>query len=403
MRNRRPRATRAAAVLALVVFAAGCSIRLNQREPPPWEPIAEPPLEQIETVLFVMGDAGAARFGKTPIMHVLQQDIEEWAERMARDSAVVLLNLGDNIYPKGLHRKPNPNFASDSALLADQAALVGGPMARRYHTPGIFVAGNHDWAIQGGVEGEARLRAQAALLTAFRQEGANVRMLPPAGTPGPGVVDIGRKLRLILLDTAWWVLSPSRGLKSGLLIRFEEAMRSRGDRTVVVAAHHPWNSGGPHGEGMVPVWKTLGIKYFLSRSGSLLQDMRSLPLLEFRQRMSEVYGRTGAPLVFAGGHEHSLQVMGRVHRNDPHYSVVSGSMSKVTHVGWVEGQRFRADLPGYMRMFVLRDGTIALFAIALGEEFVHCEQKDPAARTQCIAEATADARVIYSAHLRATE
>ena len=390
---------RAAALFGLLAGTAGC-ISVNQRDVPAWQPIPEPPQSEIEHVVFIMGDGGESNYANSPTLHLLRDDIDQWAGRIARDSGVILLVLGDNIYPIGLHPRGHPQFVSDSIHLHDQARLVGGANARRYNTPALFLPGNHDWAIEGGVEGEARLRHQGELLTAFRQQGFNARLLPPAATPGPGVVDIGRRLRMVLLDTAWWVLSPSTGLKAGLLIRIEEALRTRGDRTVIMAAHHPFESGGAHGEGMVPVWKTLGIKYFLARSGALLQNLRSLPLNDLRLRLLDIFQRNGAPLIFAGGHEHSLQVLERTDPREPHWGLVAGSMSKLTHVGWVEGQRYRASLPGYMRVMILRDGSAAVFVVGLGREYVQCGHTVAEQRAQCIAEGIASAKVIYSGALR---
>ena len=79
---------------------------------------------------------------------------------------------------------------------------------------GIFLPGNHDWSDggQGGFLGAATaadglyvIRRQARLIPRRpKNAGATVMMLPKNGCPGPVVVDRER-VRLILLDSQWWL------------------------------------------------------------------------------------------------------------------------------------------------------------------------------------------------------
>ena len=85
--------------------------------------------------------------------------------------------------------------------------VVNGPNAVRRGVQGIFVAGNHDWGQAAGAGGAKRLQNQEDLLTRMRERGTPVWLLPKAGTPGPHVFDVGQHLRILLLDTAWWLLT----------------------------------------------------------------------------------------------------------------------------------------------------------------------------------------------------
>ena len=387
--------------IAVVALAAGCASPLNTHPVPGWIPIPEPAAADVDAVVFLAGDIGEATFETSPVLQRMRIDIDDWSQQLARDSVVAAVILGDNIYPVGMHPRGHPEFHHDSLVLRGQAEVVGGENARRYHAAAYFIPGNHDWAIRGGPIGELYLANQAAMLTAFRnEEGLHVRMLPPAGTGGPGVVDVGRNFRMILLDTAWWPLTKSAPERSALMIRLERLLRTRGDRIVMMAAHHPFESGGAHGEGLVPVWKTLGIKYFLAKSGAVLQNLNSVPFREFRIRMMEIFNRVGPPLIFAGGHEHSLQVIRDDIPGEPRYGFVAGSGSKLTDVGYVAGQLYRRAAPGYVRLMIKKDGSVSAFVIALPEDYLLCNQADASARARCISEGIAAAKVDYSVEMQ---
>src|SRR5690606_12528502 len=141
--------------------------------------------------------------------------------------------------------------------------------------------------------------------------GAEVALEPPAGTGGPTIVDLGDHTRLLLLDTAWWLLYDQfdEGVaRDGVLKAIELAIMEAGDREIMIAAHHPFNSAGPHG-GEFDFWETFGLRYVLARSGAILQDVSSLPYRELEAGLRDIFARRGEPLVFIGGHEHSLQVI----------------------------------------------------------------------------------------------
>lgn len=68
----------------------------------------EPPPQEVERVLFLLGDPGEATTGTSPVLRHLQHDIEAWSARLAADSAVALVILGDIVYPLGLHPAIRP-------------------------------------------------------------------------------------------------------------------------------------------------------------------------------------------------------------------------------------------------------------------------------------------------------
>jgi hypothetical protein len=368
--------------------------------PPPTVPLAAP--GDVERVLFLIGDAGEARATHFPILPTLQRDIEWWTSHLESDSAVTVLFLGDNVYPLGLHAPGTPEYPGDSAVIMDQLSLLAGPAAVSRGAQGIFMAGNHDWGLKEEWEGFVRLKTMEDFLEMGRATtGAGVRLAPEAGTGGPEVVDVGRHVRLLILDTAWWLLDGGRLTAENqvdVLAGIEEAIASAGDREIFIAAHHPFRSAGPHG-GEFNFWRTFGARYILARSGAILQDVTSLPYRKLEQGLRRIFERQGPPLVFIGGHEHSLQMFGPIQPTDPRYSIVSGAGSKTSSVGTADGIYFARDWPGYMRIVIEQDGGMSLFVIAVPPEFHECPTSEPE-RAECMEEGMAAFGTIYSFRLR---
>lgn len=369
--------TGSAAAAAWALLLAGSAIACDTQDGPlPPDVASEPLPDSVESVVFLLGDPGQGRIATHPVLPRLQQDIERWSEHLGGDRGrVALLILGDIIYPDGLSAPEASGFPTDSARLEDQVELVAGPAARQAETRAFFLAGNHDWGQRGDWEGAVRLHRLAGFLERRRARGVHVHLEPPAGTGGPTVVDVGDHLRLVLLDTAWWLLEGERAAKQAVLDGVEEALASAGDRRVVMAAHHPFHSAGPHGE-LLTLGSTLGIRTLLARSGALLQDLSSRPYWGLREALVELGTRHRPPDVFAGGHEHSLQVLEPRRPGEPDLSVVVGSGSKLTDVGAAAGMLVGASSPGYGILYVLRDGTLRIQLEATPRTYLSCPEED---------------------------
>jgi hypothetical protein len=375
--------------LVLAVLLTGCAQRLPELPPSPGAPEPEP--AEVETAVFFLGDAGKSTRATHPVLHVLQDDVERWSGALGRDSSVAVVFLGDIVYPDGLHEPGHPKYHSDSLYVAGQVGLVSGPAARGA-AHGWFVAGNHDWGLEEEWPGRDRLNNLDHLLTSYRERGVPVSLEPAPGDGGPVVVDLGNRLRLLLIDTAWWLLDATEEGRTAFLERMKDAFDTAGDRYVVLASHHPYESAGSHA-GAVQLWKWFGVRTVLNRSGAILQDLSSRPY----RRLREEIRQTGRPFLHAGGHDHSLQVIRSVDPGAPEYTVISGSGSKLTDVGHTEGLLMRRSWPGYARLLFLRDGGVILSMVAAERRYLAC-QPGPDLET-CMRDGTAAFRTIWSARI----
>ena len=366
---------------------------------PSWDPLPEPDPANVESVIFLLGDAGDVVSSSSPVLTRLTEDVEWWSDELERDSAVAVLVLGDIIYPNGMRDPGTPEYDRDTAIVLSQTRVVSGEQALEHKAHMYFMAGNHDWGRRMHWEGFVRLKNLDDYLESVRAwSGASVYLVPEAGAGGPHVVDWGDHLRLILLDTAWWLLSADEVEKQGVLSRIEEAFETAGDREIALAAHHPFKSGGPHGGG-ISIWELIGVRYILHRSGAILQDVTSEPYRALESGLRGIFARHEPPLGFFGGHEHSLQVVLGVEPTDPEFSLISGSGSKLSEIGPEAGLVFGRSAPGYMKVVIEKDGGVTLYVEATRPEFLACEAVE-VGPSECLQEGLAAMETVYSRRLR---
>jgi hypothetical protein len=255
---------------------------------------------------------------------------------------------------------------------------------------GYLVLGNHDWARQGK-EGWQAARRQELYVDSIGQ--GLVAVEPGGGCPGPGVVDIGRRLRLVLLDTQWWLhqgpkpVDPASNCPADaepeIVDSLRETLRSAAGRLVIVAGHHPIATGGVHGgyfgwkDHLFPLrlvvpglWLPLpliGSLYPAARQhGISSQDLQSRPY----QRLIAAFRRAFArarPALYAAGHDHNLQVIAG---GPARLELVSGA-GIYGHSGRavaIKGTLFARKASGFARLDIPRVGRARLAVLEVDRE-----------------------------------
>ncbi len=364
---------------ALIGLLTACA---NGAEPPGTPAPPVPGATDVESVVYLIGDAGAPDPRGEPVLRALEAEI-----RSRTDSAhQVIVFLGDNIYPKGM-----PPATSPARAEAERRALTQASVAIRSGADAIFIPGNHDWEKSGENGWQTILRQEQFIEEAG---GGRVAFLPDRGCPGPALRDVGARLRLLLLDTEWWLRvdgKPEHPTSScaadaewEVLARLDSMMASADGRHVVVAGHHPMMSSGPHGghftvmEHIFPLrefnkwlWVPLpiiGSLYPIARkTGITHQDMSGSRNRTLRSSLDSVFVRH-RPLAYASGHEHALQILdgGRGAR----YLVVSGTgiYGHVSSLTRLDETLYQAEASGYVRLDIQRDGRVRLAVVVVDEQ-----------------------------------
>ena len=378
--------------------------------------VPAPPLAAIDHRLILIGDAGAANPDDEPALDLLEERVRILPKR------TTVVFLGDNVYETGMpDATPLEGTVIEEVLdktlftlfesrrdaerrLKAQVKAVRVPGARA-----IFLFGNHDWD-QFGVNGWKSVLAQQKYIDAMAKsvDKVNVAVLPRDGCPGPATLDLGRHGRLVALDTQWWLDAgiggkPSPATPSGCRAVTDEAVQAcleqdlvdahAAGRLAIVVGHHPVASHGPHGGYVDPevhLFPFTMMKAYvppfvawipLPGLGSLMgwwrthfspsgQDFSGPGNPELRQSllrpMVRAAERDAPPLLYAAGHDHSLQVF-RATRG-PRWTAVSGlgSSEKTSGVRHDRTTTFaHADhlSPGFMEVDFLTDGSARLGVI----------------------------------------
>lgn len=303
--------------------------------------------------LLLIGDAGKPAPGGDPVLLA--------AERMAARAPerTVVVFLGDNVYPDGMPEEEGPRRTEAERIIGAQLAVPVRSGAR-----GIFVPGNHDWD-HSGPKGWAEARVAEDYI---RSHGAGrVRLLPGRGCPGPEVVDLPGGLRLVALDSQWWLhpfdkprpppdVCPAT-TDSAVIARLRVVLREAAGRPVVVVAHHPLVSGGTHG--VFPLLPTR----FAPVPRFSAQDLGHPQYRRMRAVLQAGF-EADPPLVHAAGHDHNLQLLRTA---GARFQVVSGT-GIFGHTGPVRrlpGTVYARRASGFMRLSLLADGAVRLDAFTV--------------------------------------
>lgn len=321
--------------------------------------------------LLLLGDGGTPRPDE-PVLKTLS----EWAQKDAAKTSIVF--LGDNMYPEGMTVRKKHEAAT---RLTPQLTVV-----KDAGVHGLFIPGNHDWA-SGKSEGYSAILAQEKFINDALAGEQN--FLPSGGSPGPVALELPKVnpvVRLIVLDTQWWFHQHEKPEKSPETVIEELIALLDTELPVIVVGHHPLQSYGPHG-GYFD-WKShffagrvlkkwlwiptpiLGSAYPYARKYfyKFDQDIGSAPYDNLVVQLNRAFSTRKPPpegtslLIYAAGHEHSLQVL---KGDSVDYLLISGAAAsrKVTEVLSGENTLFAHQHTGFMAVDFFTDGKVLLCVV----------------------------------------
>ncbi len=244
-----------------------------------------------------------------------------------------------------------------------------------------FVPGNHDWnhSRPGGLESVAR---QERYVESYLNRGDT--FLPSDGYPGPAKVKLADGITLLAIDTEWYLTDQAKSFgddgendiqeRDDLLTGLAEEIRDEDDERLLIVGHHPLMSNGEHAgnararDHLFPLtrfWKnaylplpligTLGVLY-VRYLGVSEQDLAHVRYRRLSTALKGIF-RDHERLVYAAGHEHSLQYFQSGKDLHPNHFVVSGAGSKSSHVAGGGDAIFTATGPGYSTIHYYGDGS----------------------------------------------
>jgi hypothetical protein len=275
--------------------------------------------------VYLIGDAG-----EDPVPGKALRMLEE---QIRSDSNSAVIFLGDNAYPNGLKKKDPESEAN----LNSQLQILKGYKGQAY-----FIPGNHDWNAQKR-DGVEVLKDQQVYVNEYISKNTSVKnpvaFLPADGLPGPVSVMLSEDLRLILIDTQWFLhlfRKNYSGSKKETADKFFYRLDSLLNRAkennekVIIAGHHPMYTNGAHSKTKQPLRFLVNYTPFqlfglmgLNRLYS--QDLAQPKYRKFRERLLRSIDAYD-DIVYVCGHEHNLQCF----YEKKNRFIVSGSGSKLT-------------------------------------------------------------------------
>jgi hypothetical protein len=320
--------------------------------------------------VFLIGDAGAQSLhSKDQALTLLKAQLAE-----VGDKGTVIF-LGNNLLPKSHSLEDAPTNNGTKKLVPPQLEAI-----KHLKGKSIFIPGNYEWD-RGKKNGWEQLQSEEKWIEEFLSKG-NV-FLPDGGCPGPVEVSLNEWLTLVILDTQWWLHPFDKpGVESdceakdasGLILQLEDILHRNGHKQVLVVGHHPMYSYGEHG-GYSPTrlhlfpltalhpslyvpLPVVGSLYPLYRKvlGNL-QDIPHPRSLFQRNALVDVFNKH-PDLIYASGHEHSLQ---HISKKGVHY-IISGSFSATQYLTNKkrEDLLFGASQRGFARLDYLQEGEVWL-------------------------------------------
>ncbi|GAA3518420.1 metallophosphoesterase [Aquimarina addita] len=317
------------------------------------------PEKEIEMSFYLIGDAGNADINENSLgLEVLKQVVKR--EETKDD---YLIYLGDNIYPKGM-----PEKNSEARLISEQIIDTQIEASTDFEGKVVFIPGNRDWY----AEGAKGLKRQAKYITKKLKKKKS--FLPGKGCPIESIA-VSDQIQLIILDTQWylenWNKNPTMNddceikTRDKFLSEVAGEFKKYNGKTILVTMHHPMFTNGMYGgrysfkNHIFPFNNKIPMPFV----GSLATQIRSQGSVTSQDRYNQSYNmlmkrlstiaRDNERIIFASGHEHSLQYI----NNKGLKQIISGSGSKVSAVSLGEDGVFSYPGQGFAVLDIYKDGS----------------------------------------------
>ncbi len=301
--------------------------------------------------VFLTGNTGDVATGSEAVLTAIGND----ARSAGQASAVVF--LGDETaagIPEGAGAE-----AATRPVQALGRALAG------YPGRVVAIPGDRDWA-----EGKAGVkRLEGALYAAL---GDSV-LTPGDQSGGPRDIELAPGLRLLAIDTAWWLRDPDKqpdGHYDGENVRspadvatfLEQTIEDRDDDRLIVVGHHPIVSNGPYaGQRTVgQAIATLGLGPLIGQTvGTSGESLASERYRVMRDALDRLFRRQDR-LVYASSHDRSLQTFDVVRSETSRQAyLISGTGGgRATPAVAGRGAAAIVPKPGYQRLTYYADGRL---------------------------------------------
>jgi len=302
--------------------------------------------------IILLGDAGLSNI--TPLQASLEKAVER--AKLSPDKTSVIL-LGDNIYPSGFPNKEPQQKAFNTKQLKHIAYLEAQlQIAKQSRAEMFIVPGNHDWYA-------TQVDSQASYIENYAIEHQLTAQFIPYQVnelPLPQMVN-RNGISLVFIDSMWLLKTNEENFQKAihhLNSLLKSSVEQFPDNIILLAAHHPMETMGPHGG----YYSRFGhqtyeaIVQLFSPNHQDISSEKYQKLIKHIKTTISPYQRT----IFAAGHDHSLQVFKDDTQSIPRYNLVSGAANtkKLTGVSHNKNTEFALSQEGFIEIDVLDNGAV---------------------------------------------
>ncbi|UWX59183.1 metallophosphoesterase [Chryseobacterium oranimense] len=305
--------------------------------------------------VFLVGDAGNADEPQAQnTLNLLKNKLD------SADSNSMLIFLGDNIYPNGLPKESDKDYALAKQKLENQLAVT-----KNFKGKTLVIPGNHDW--NNGLDG---LKAQEDLVKAYFND---KKAFLPKNSCGIDDINLSKDIKLIVIDTEWILVNWDKypGVNKNCTIKtredffteFKDLITKNQDKKIIVALHHPVISSGTHAgfnsakshlyplKSKVPIPVVASfINVLRSSSGASLEDINNKHYADLANRLKSIV-QDKENIIFVSGHDHNLQY----HEDRNIRQIISGAGSKTDPATIVEKTDFSYGGSGFAVLNIRKD------------------------------------------------
>lgn len=317
--------------------------------------------------VYLIGDAGEdTASGKALLM--LKKEL------IAHPNSTVVF-LGDNVYPSGL----KINDKGSVMRLESQLQILNNYNGRAY-----FIPGNHDWQQQKR-NGLMVLAAEQKYIKDYIKNKTSVAnkneltFVPENGLPGPETVLLNDKIRLIFMDTQWFLhfykknkIQSKKYTQKLFYSRLESILNlaKQNGEQVLITAHHPMYTNGNHCGNKQPMRFLVNRTPFqlfglMGLNRLLSQDLSQPRYAKLRKQLLGSFNKYDN-IIYAAGHDHNLQCF----KECGNGYIVSGAGSKTTHFHRKKkfNSLFQDDTKtGFVKIEYAADGSHKTIVYRVGE------------------------------------
>lgn len=343
------------ALLVSISLLAACGTNLPSHEEAPFikqQAVVSAGEGQLKQRVLLLGDAGHSSID--PLQASLSK-AQTRASQFPDKTAIVM--LGDNIYYLGFPNKEEGQTEYTESQLEDISHLEAQLTVAKNSGAEIFIVpGNHDWYA-------TQVDSQAAYVEKYALDN-NVRAVfaPHALGQAPMPEVIHRDgISLVFIDSMWMIKADEAQYQLAMMKLNElldETSKNHPDNILLVTAHHPIETMGPHNK----YYTSNGYKAAIAVISMFSENDQDTDHPNYRRLIDgmELTLARYPKAIYAAGHDHNLQVFEDGEGDSPQYRLVSGAAntSKISGVGTNDNSLFALAQEGLMELDILDNGVV---------------------------------------------